>query len=169
MARPCPLTDGLRVDIGRRIAAGESIRALSREYKIPESTLRSNFSAQAPQIREVAQSLATAELCLAALPVTAQRSARTLADQLKMVEEHYAHTAELGADTAHRLAGIANRKARALGDDVESEDLRTIAALSDVVVRSLNPATQMIAVKPKEAVTTVAGLEQLLAESWGPK
>lgn len=45
MARPNPLTDSLRVDIGRRIAAGESIRALAREYKIAESTLRSNFSA----------------------------------------------------------------------------------------------------------------------------
>jgi hypothetical protein len=151
------------------MAAGEPTRALAREFKVGEATLRRNFSAQAPVIQDVAQRLAAAELDLAHLPVTAQQSARTLADQLKSVQDHYAKTAELGADTAHRLAGIANRQAQKLKDDVVADDLRTIAALSDTANRALNPASNLIAAnKPKEQERP-GGLEALLDGTWGEK
>ena len=129
MARPNPLTDSLRVDIGRRIAAGESIRALAREYKIAESTLRSNFSAQAPIIQDVAQRLATAEADLLRLPVTAQRSARTLADQLRDASTSLAAAAVNGAQINERLTGLAVKRLNEINEQSGPEDLKPIAAL----------------------------------------
>jgi len=117
------------VDIGRRIAAGESIRALAREYKIAESTLRSNFSAQAPIIQDVAQRLATAEADLLRLPVTAQRSARTLADQLRDASTSLAAAAVNGAQINERLTGLAVKRLGTITEDSGPEDLKPIAAL----------------------------------------
>jgi len=169
MGRPSKLSQPQVIEIGRRMAAGEATRALAREFRVGEATLRRIFSAQAPIIQDVAQRLATAELDLSRLPVTAQQSARTLADQMKSVQDHYARTAELGADTAHRLAGIANRQAKALPDDVQADDLRTIAALSDTANRALAPASNLIAAHKPEKAGPANGLESIIDGSWGEK
>lgn len=134
MARHCPLTDPLREEIGRRLAAGEPLRALAREFRIAPSTLSRNFSEQSPKVRMVATALARAELDLLALPVTAQRSARTLADQMRAVSSHLAVAAENGAVIAGHLLNLAAKKTLQLTEDMDPdflpEHLRTIAAMS---------------------------------------
>ena len=144
MARPNPLTDSLRVDIGRRIAAGEGIRALAREYKIAESTLRSNFSAQAPKIRDVAQRLATAEADLLRLPVTAQCSARILVDQLRDASTSLAAAAVNGAQINERLTGLAVKRLGTITEDSSPEDLKPIAALVATGNEAAKPALELV-------------------------
>ena len=82
MGRPSKLTDRQKAEIGRRLAQGESGRKLAREFKCSEATIRANVSAQVATIQDVAGRLADAERDLERLPVSAQVSARTLADQL---------------------------------------------------------------------------------------
>lgn len=142
--RPSKLTEPLRVEIGKRYAAGESIRALSREYKIPESTLRLNFSAQAQEIREVATALACAETALMRLPVSAQRSALSLADTLKATQTSYSQAAQTGASNAAKLQSLAEAKINRLDDDCEPEELRPIAALAETAKISAALATSLI-------------------------
>ena len=175
MGRPSVLSQPQLIEIGRRMAAVEATRALAREFKLSEATLRRNFSAQAPLIQDIATRLSTAELDMSRLPVTAQQSTRTLADQMKQVGDSLWSTAESGAKTAAILARKATRRAETLGEDFEEdgqarEDLKAINALSMASNEAVKTAVALAnANKPKEAVTTVAGLEQLLAESWGPK
>ena len=175
MGRPSKLTDPLRVEIGKRMAAGEPIRALAREFRIPESTLRKNFSAQAPKIREVAQALATADLGMAALPVTAQRSARSLADQLMAIQSHYATAAEHGARSSERLQAMADRFSARLeerADEVEGldpKDLAIVAALHETANKGAAMASNLIAAnKPKEQAAA-GGLESIIDGSWEGK
>jgi len=139
-----------------RIAAGESVRALAREYRIAESTLRANFSAQTPRVRAIATALAIAENDLIQLPVTAQRAARSLADQMRHISSHLAMAAANGAVTAGHLSGMAAKKTLALKDDVDPEALRTIAALSTTgneaskIAMGLLQANKVDAAQPDE-------------------
>jgi hypothetical protein len=154
MARPSPLTESLRVEIGKRIASGESIRAIAREKKIPESTLRKNFSAQAPLIKSVATALASAELELASLPVSAQRAARSLADQFKDIQNDYATAAARSTKTAVKFANLAGKVADDIPEDFAGAEALASASLATELTKTMNaalvPATNLISVsKPK--------------------
>jgi hypothetical protein len=61
------------------------------------------------KVQEVGTALARAELALAELPVTAQVSARSLADQLKGLSEGLVRTAAINGKTAERLASLASK------------------------------------------------------------
>jgi len=111
------------------MAAGEATRALAREFRVGEATLRRIFSAQAPIIQDVAQRLATAEADLLRLPVTAQQSARTLADQLRQASTSLAAAAVNGAQINERLTGLAVKRLREIDEQSEPEALKPIAAL----------------------------------------
>ena len=129
MGRPSKLSQPQIIEIGRRMAAGEATRALAREYRVGEATLRRIFSAQAPIIQDVAQRLATAEADLLRLPVTAQQSARTLADQLRDASTSLAAAAVNGAQINERLTGLAVKRLGEITEDSSPEDLKPIAAL----------------------------------------
>lgn len=107
--RPSVLTEPLKVEITKLITEGVPIREVARKYKIGEATLRRNFSAQIPLVKDVAQRLATVERDLAHLPISAQRVARTLADQMKDIQDSYASVAVKGAQTADKIADLAGR------------------------------------------------------------
>ena len=168
MGRPSKLTEPMRVEIGRRIAAGESTRALAREYRIAESTLRGNFSAQAPAIRNVATALANAEVDLLRLPIAAQQSARSLADQLKSIQLGYGETADRATKTALKMAKLAGRIADEIPEDSVGPDALASAAvvgeLSRVVNHALTPASNLIAAN-KGTTTNDKTLEDLLEEA----
>jgi len=129
MGRPSKLSQPQIVEIGKRMAAGEATRALAREFRVGEATLRRIFSAQAPIIQDVAQRLATAEADLLRLPVTAQQSARTLADQLRQASTSLAAAAVNGAQINERLTGLAVKRLREIDEQSEPEALKPIAAL----------------------------------------
>ena len=139
MGRPSKLTDKQWGEIGRRLASGEPTNALAREYKVSKAT------------------------------VSEQCSVISLVDQMKGIQNDYAVSAANGAKTSAHLTGIAQRKAAKLTDDVETEDLRTIAALAETANKSLVPASNLIAAnKPKEQAAA-GGLESLIAGSWEGK
>jgi hypothetical protein len=164
MGRPSKLSQPQVIEIGRRMAAGEATRALAREFRVGEATLRRIFSAQAPIIQDVARRLSTAELDLSRLPVTAQKSARTLADQMVAVGSHLWNGAENGAKTFEILTSKAVRRAEALGEDFTEdgegrEELKIINALNTAGNEAIKTAVALVnANKPKDQPTDDQGI-----------
>lgn len=141
MGRKSSLTEKQWAEIGQRLLKGEAGRVLSREFGISEAAIRKRFGAQTKQIKVVANQLVAAETAFSALPIGAQISARTLADELKEISTHLAGAARYGAATAHRLSGIAHNKATEIDDakplDEESlESLKGIAVLTKMANES---------------------------------
>lgn len=133
MGRPSKLTEKQWLVIAERMAAGESVRALAREFKISESTIRERLSAQTEKVRSVANQILTTERELKALPISAQITAHNLADQLRSISGHLAGAANYGAATAHRLSGIAHGKI-ALIDDAAPLSEESIGELKGIAV-----------------------------------
>lgn len=131
MGRKSALTEKQWADIGRRLLAGEKGRALAREFEVSEAAIRKRCGAQTKQIKDVANQLVAAETAFSALPISAQISARTLADELKEISMHLAGAARYGAATSHRLAGIAHGKVAEI-DDAKPFDDKSRMALSDI-------------------------------------
>jgi ABC-type transporter Mla subunit MlaD len=150
MGRKSKLTEKQWADIGKRLLDGESARGLATEYGVAESAIRKRFGAQTKKIKDVANQLVAAETAFSALPISAQISARTLADRLKSISEHLAGAAEFGAATAHRLSGIANAQVAKIDDgdplNAESvESLKGIAALTKLANESSTIAVNLLA------------------------
>jgi hypothetical protein len=145
VARPSKLTAQQFREIERRVAAGETIRGLAREYGVAEATLRGRgVSAHTAQVREIAQKLAAAHSELATLPVPQQHLAIQLADELREISQHLAAAARYGSATAHRLAAVAHAQVQALDDakplsDASVTTLKGVSALT----RLANDAAQV--------------------------
>lgn len=120
MGRKSSLTEKQWAEIGQRLLKGDSGRALAKEFGISEAAIRKRFGTQTKQIKDVANQIVAAETAFAQLPIGAQISARTLADELKDISTHLAGAARFGAITAHRLAGIAHGQVEKI-DDAEPE------------------------------------------------
>ena len=144
MGRKSSLTEKQWAAIGQRLLKGEAARALAREFGVSEAAIRKRFGAQTKQIKDVANQLVAAESAFSALPIGAQISARTLADELKEISMHLAGAARYGAATAHRLSGIAHNKAGEI-DDAEPLDDKSRLALGDIAVltRMANGAAEI--------------------------
>lgn len=151
MGRKSALTDKQWADIEKRMLAGEPARALAREFGISEAAIRKKLGARTKTVKEVANQLVAAEKAFESLPIGAQISARTLADELKAVSMHLAGAAKFGAATAHRLSGIANAKvaeiddAMPLDDEASIKALKGIAALTDLSNRSAEIPLKLLA------------------------
>lgn len=154
MGRKSSLTEKQWDEIGARLLKGEAGRVLAREYGISEAAIRKRFGTQNKQIKDVANQLVSAELAFKALPISAQISARTLADRLKSISENLAGAAEYGAMTAHRLAGIAHDQVSKV-DDAEPEKsydaLQRVAALTKMANNSAEIGINLLRAN-KEAV-----------------
>ena len=145
MGRPSKLTDKQWGEIGRRLTNGEGVNELAREYKVNKAAISRRFSQQTEMLRNLANTIVTADRTLESLPVAQQSCVMNLVDQLKGIQNDYAKAAGAGAKTAAHLAGIAQRKAEKLGDDVETEALRPIAALAETANKSAAMASNLIA------------------------
>ena len=143
MGAPSKLSNRQKSEIGRRLANGESRRALAKEYKVTEGCIRSNVITHPDVIRDIATRLATAEADLVAQPINTQVSIRTLADQLRIASSHLAEAACNGARTASILSGLAARKAEAMTCYDEGE-VRGIAALAATGTEANKIATTLI-------------------------
>jgi len=131
MGRPSKLTDAQWEKLGKRLLAGESARALGREFGVSDAAIRQRFTSQHEKVKAVANQMVAAELAFKSLPVTSQIDAHNLADQLRSISEHLAGAARYGAATAHRLSGIANAQA-AFVDDANPQAEKSAAALSNI-------------------------------------
>lgn len=138
MGRPSKLTEKQWNQITERMAAGEPIRALAREFEVSEAAIRLRLSAQVKEIKSVANQIVATESRLRALPVSAQITTHNLADMLRSISGHLAGAANFGASTAHRLAGIANMKAQEIDDTkpLDGESLEAIKALTAITYAS---------------------------------
>lgn len=137
MGRKSALTEKQWQTIEKKILGGASVRGLATEYGISEAAIRKRLGTRTKDIKTVAHQLVEAETAFQNLPISAQISARTLADDLKAISSHLAGAAKFGAATAHRLAGIANAQIDQIDDakpfgDESLKVIKGIAALSNV-------------------------------------
>ena len=117
MARPSKLSPGQWAEVEGRLAAGESRRALAREFGVSEGAIRQRVPTQTTQqVRTVAQQVADAQTALAALPVAQQYTALSLAEQMRQIGRSMASAASLSAATAHRMHELANQEAQKIDD-----------------------------------------------------
>jgi len=169
MGRPSKLTDKQWGEIGRRLANGESQYALAKEYKVAQSVLSDRFGGRVDMIKDLAAQSVALDQKIEALPVSDRLSVISLVDQMRGIQNDYAVSAANGAKTSAHLTGIAQRKAAKLTDDVETEELRTIAALAETANKSLVPASNLIAANKPEKAGPATGLESIIDGSWGEK
>ncbi len=132
MSRPPALTPEQQEEVRRRLAAGEGVRALAREFKVGDATIR-RLSAHSAQVRKVAETIVVAQTALAALPVAQQHQALSLADKLRSISDNLAAAAMHGAATAHRLNALANAEVAKVDD---ATPLQSLEALKGVGVLS---------------------------------
>jgi ABC-type transporter Mla subunit MlaD len=144
MGRKSSLTEKQWQEIEKRLIKGEKGRVLSREFGVSEAAIRKRFGAQTKQIKAVANQLVAAETAFSALPISAQISARTLADELKEISQHLAGAARYGAATAHRLSGIAHNKVSEIDDaaPLNDESLKTLKGIS-VLTQMANQSAEI--------------------------
>lgn len=165
--RPPALTLDQQQEVQRRLAAGEGVRKLAREYSVGVATI-SKHSEHSEQVRKAAESLASAQTAIAALPPAQQYQAVTLAEKLRAISDSMAAAAVSGADTAKTLHGIANSKARraaeaiAAGKDSEAgEDLRAVAALTKLGNEAASVPLGLISSNKDRALTPAPVVPQI--------
>ena len=155
MARPSKLTPEQWLEIERRLAAGEGVRDLAREFGVsPAAVSKRGVSKQSKQVNAVAKQLASAQTALAALPVPQQYVAMSLADKLRSISGDLAAAAQYGAKTAHRLSALANSEVAKVDDaePLESvESLKGVAALTKLANDSASIALNLLS-SNKDAV-----------------
>lgn len=150
MGRKSKLTEAQWAELFRRVAEGESRRALSREFGISEASIREKEAkiGKTADVQNVARMIVETERALQSLPVSAQVSAQNLAAKLRSISDSLASAAELGARTAHRLHSLANSEVAKV-DDAEPlasmEALRNVGALTKLGNESAAIALNLLA------------------------
>lgn len=151
MGRKSKLTGEQWAQVEGRLMEGESRRALAREFKISEASIRARFpNAQQDQVKIVANQIVATERALQALPIPAQISAHNLAAKLRAISDNIASAAHYGAATAHRLTALANSEvakvddADPLGGD-SMEAMRGVSALTKLANDSAAIALNLLA------------------------
>lgn len=154
MARPSKLTPEQWLEIERRLAAGDGVRDLAREFGVsPAAVSKRGVSKRSKQVQAVAKQLASAQTALAALPVPQQYVAMSLADKLRNISTSLAAAAELGAATAHRLSALANSEVAKVDDaePLESvESLKGVAALTKLANDSASIALNLLSANKEQ-------------------
>lgn len=166
--RPPKLDDRQKGEIIRRSVAGEKPASIIKAFRISRSTFYDTISGQVPVVQKVASDLAIAEANLARLPVAGQQAARTLADQMKSVQDSLGQAAANGARTHEILSGLAVKKAEGIkatseADGEITEDLKTVAQLAMTGNEASKVATTLItAAKGKAEENGMLTLAELL-------
>lgn len=135
MGRKSKLTEQQWHEIERRMLEGEPIRALAREFKVSESTIRERKSAQVADIKKAAETIVAGEQALAKLPISAQITAQNLASKLRSISSHIANAADYSAATAHRLSALANQEVQKIDDAnplASTDKLKGVAVLTNL-------------------------------------
>jgi peptidoglycan hydrolase CwlO-like protein len=143
MARPSKLTEKQWAEVERRHLKGEKISALAKEYGVGVQTIRDRVSVKNAEIKEIAKQIVETEKRFSALPVSVQVSVRTLADELKSISTDLASAAALGANTAKKLAAVANAQAHKIDeskplDEKDVESLKAVVAMTNAANGAAN-------------------------------
>ena len=163
MGRPSKLDQRQWAEIGRRLAAGERMADLSKEFKISMTTLKERFSKRVSVIREAAVALAEAEVTIERLPISDQISARTLADRLKGMQSDYLDAASMGLQASRNLQRLALQKSQDLGSAPQPDDIRMLNAIGDTTNKLAQMGTNLLqAHKESTKEAAVAGPYQII-------
>jgi transposase len=81
--RPSKLTPAQWDEIRRRLANGETVRGLAREFEVSPSAVSRNCSKEVASIKSAAWRLAQAEIQLQDLPLWERRAVRAMVDAMK--------------------------------------------------------------------------------------
>lgn len=160
MGRKSKLSEQQWAEIERRLISGEGVRALAQIYGISPGQISKRYpNSVSKSVHAVAEKLADAQTALAALPVTQQGLAMSLADKLRSISSHLASAAEYGSATAHRLSALANAEVAKVDDaqplNAESlEAMKGVAALTKLANDSSSIALNLLAAN-KDAVTRI--------------
>jgi len=122
MGRRAAVKESEWAEIGKRVLAGESMRALAKEYGVSDTAIRKKFSVRTKEIKSVANQLVAAEISLQNLDYSSQRLARTMADRLLSISDDMASAAMHAASSVNVLSGIANRMTHKLNKDGPQDD-----------------------------------------------
>ena len=164
MGRPSKLSDKQWGEIGRRLARGDSMRALAKEYRVGVARISERFSERVPELKELAGAIATTERAFEQLPVSEQVAVRTLADQMKQASNSLAEAAVNGAAINARLTGLAVKRLDTITEDSSPDDLKPIAAMVATGNEASKTALALVNAN-KGAATTERTLEDLLEEA----
>ena len=99
-----------------RHLAGESIRSLAKEVGISEASLRAKISAQSSQIKPAANHIVQADQSLTKLSISAQITARSLANKTMRMLDIMSSGNELMAGSYLKLAMAHNAQAQKFDD-----------------------------------------------------
>ena len=140
MGRLSKLTSKQKAEIGRRLASGETQRALAKEFGVSNGTIGSLFVGRSTTLKTLARTVAEAEQKVELLSIPEQVIVRDMADQYKSMSQDYTRGASTSLNTATELHQIAAQKVSELDrTNLQTEDLRLVAALTDTA----NKASQM--------------------------
>lgn len=140
-----------------RLAQGESMVKLGKEFGIAPSRISERVSKSVTAIKDAAKQLVSADETLKALPISDRVSAINLAERLKSISNNLASAADFGARTAHKLNAMAHTKAEALdGYDplANPEDVKSIAILTDMANNAGRMGVELLKAN-KDAVDTI--------------
>lgn len=142
------MTESQKAEIRRRLLAGETTRKVAADMKIPETTVRRNGSAQAAEIKDVANQIVNTERALRAMPIAAQRDAESFAAQLMQLQDSTLAAANNGMAVSHRLSGVCRMLVEQIDDANPLESLgalKSIAALTKVSNESAHIGLNLLA------------------------
>lgn len=159
MGRKSSLTPEQWIEIERRhLIDGESINSLATEFGVNESSIRRRIKpnkAELPSgekpLRRLAEEKAEADTRsrriaeqIAELPIARQQIVNDLASALTDISMHLAAAARYGAQTAHRLSGIAKAQAEKI-DDAEPLAPESVLALKGIsaLTKMANDASEI--------------------------
>ena len=142
MARKSSLTEDQKAEIRRRLLEGESVRAVARAMKLPETTVRRNNTAQTAEIKAVANQIVNTEKALRALPIAAQRDAETFASRLLALQDSTFAAAANGMAVSHRLSGISRLLVEQIDDGNPLESLGSLKSIA-LLTRIANDSAQI--------------------------
>lgn len=152
MGRPSKLTESEWEEIKRRASAGESTRALAREFHVAHSTISERCSKKVERIKSAANKVFDANKALAALPVSDRPLALTIADNMKATLNSLMRAARAGADSAALINEFAHERAQALrakkadkeGHQVDAAAVDDFNRLSFAANRAMSPAVRLV-------------------------
>lgn len=118
MGRPSVLSEKKQTEVLHRLAAGETERALAKEYKVSPSTIHS-ISKQSEQVKAVAKQIVATNEALSTLTISEQVSAQNYAQKLMAISSNLTDAGIASSRNAKRHAEAAERFAsKAKGDDL---------------------------------------------------
>jgi hypothetical protein len=135
MARPSKLSPEQWDRIAARLAAGEVLRDLAKEYGVsPAAISKRSFTKQSKRVQETAQMVANAQTALASHPVHEQYVVLSLADEIRGLQTDVLAGTRLSAKSGLRLHFLANAELQKVDDAAVLTDEKSVAALKTVAV-----------------------------------